>query len=157
MRARIVVLDTSVAVEYLDLESPYRELVEKLFSDLESGRTEAIVTTVTIAEMLYTASRIYREAGLKNPNSEARVFIDWLVNHPGVRIVEPDLQLSIEAGEVKKKLKISLADAYVLAAANRYNAKALFLRVEREMKHVLDELTRDYNVEFLVPPEHELP
>lgn len=74
------VVDASVLAEYLDEESPYRGVLERFFADVRSKRIRAYVTPVTIAEPVLVAIRIYREAGIKNVNEEARKCVLWLTN-----------------------------------------------------------------------------
>ena len=43
---------------------------------------------------------------------------------------------------MKKALRIALPDYYVIATAEKANAIALFKRMEKEMKHIFDDLER---------------
>jgi len=135
-----LVLDTSVLVEYIIAGSPYRKTVAELFSRAERGALEPYINTVTLAETLYIAARIYRAAGVENSNKEAENFVTWVTSR--INIVDVDVRLSKSAGELKKKLGIALPDCLVIALANRIGGKALFKKVEDEMVNVLDELRR---------------
>jgi len=64
------------------------------------------------------------------------------------KIVEVDTRLAKLAGELRKKLGIALPDCFTIALANTINGKALFKRIEREMRDVVEEL-RKLNVIFL--------
>jgi len=138
--AERVVLDTSVLVEYIVLRSPYRHLVTKLFEKASAKQLELYVSTVTLSETLYVASRIYQAAKIDKPNNEALNFIDWVKNR--VKVVNVDEGIALRAGEIKKQLRLVLPDCYVIATAETINAKPLFGRVEEEMKPVLEELKR---------------
>ena len=102
MKADRLVLDTSVIVEYLDEESPYATEVEKLYADISRGRVRAYVPATTLSEVLYVCARVYREAGVVDPNREARRFITWLLSHSSVKVARPTLQISILAGGAKQ-------------------------------------------------------
>ncbi len=138
--AEKLVLDTSVLVEYIIARSPYRGVVEKLFQEAKRGALELYVNSITLAETLYTAARIYRASSVENPNEEAENFILWITRRASVISVDEDL--AVLAGELKKKLRIALPDCFVLASAVKIKGKPVFKKVEAEMKPVLEELRR---------------
>ncbi len=135
-----LVLDTSVLVEYIVAESPYRNIVAEIFAKARRGELELYVNTVTLAETFYIASKIYGAAGVANPNEEAEIFVLWIANR--AKVVDIDVRTSMMAGELKKKLRIALPDCFVIATARRIGGKALFRRIEAEMKNVVNELRR---------------
>jgi len=139
-------LDTSVLIELIIAGSPYRDYVENLFLKSRRGEVELYVNTVTLAEVVYVAARIYKLAGVRDPNAEAERFTAWLSYK--AKIVEVDTRLAKLAGELRKKLGIALPDCFTIALANTINGKALFKRIEREMRDVVEEL-RKLNVIFL--------
>ncbi len=135
-----LVLDTSVLVEYIIARSPYRNVIEEIFKMARQGKAEIYVNTVTLAETLYVATRIYEIAGIENPNEEAENFITWITAR--ARVINIDVHISALAGELKKKLRIVLPDCFVIASATRVGGKALFKSVEVEMKNVIEEIRR---------------
>jgi len=141
-----IVLDTSVLVEYIVENAPYRDIVVDLFNRAKEKKVDLIVNSVTLGETLYIASRIYEHAGIPNPNTEAFNYILWVKGL--VRIVENDYEVAITAGELKKELHLSLADCYVIATGKIMNAVSLFRTIEKEMRGVLNKL-RKLNVLFL--------
>ncbi len=143
------VLDTSVVVEYLDESSPFRLKVEEVYLAIGLGEIKAYLTPLTVSETLYVASRIYREAGSKKPNKDAEELVNWLLSYPSVKLVELTREVAMLAGEIRKTVRISLIDCYVLAASKVLGAKPLFLKLEREMEQYMDNLRR-YNIHFLV-------
>jgi len=64
-------LDTSALIELIIAGSPYRDYVENLFLKSRRGEVELYVNTVTLAEVVYMAARIYKLAGVRDPNAEA--------------------------------------------------------------------------------------
>jgi len=154
LRADRLVLDASVVVEYLDEESPCADRIERLYSAISSRRVEAIIPVTTISEVLYVSARVYREAGVEDPNREAINFVTWLMRQPAVRLASPTLQVSMLAGELRKEMGISILDCYVIATASVMHATPLFLRMEREMEPYADLLAK-YGVRFLA--EYEPP
>lgn len=79
-----LVLDTSVVLEYIVARSPYRGVVEELFSKARRGELELYINTVSLAEVLYIAARIYRAAGVENPDEEAENLVTWITTRAGV-------------------------------------------------------------------------
>ncbi len=147
MSTRFVV-DTSVLAEYLDVDSPYTDALERFFNDVRNRRVRAYITYITIAELVFVATRIYREAGIENPNEEAVRYVTWLTSVAGFNIVNFEIQDAIFAGELRKSIRISMADRFVIAVARRLEAIPLFLRLEREMRNFIDVL-REHNVRFI--------
>jgi len=143
---RKLVLDTSVLVEYIIARSPYRNIVEEIFAKARRRELELYVNTITLAETLYTATRIYKVANIENPNEEAENFITWIITR--AKVINIDKNTSIHAGELKKKLRIALPDCFVIASARRIGGKALFKKIEAEMRNVIEEL-RELGVIFL--------
>ena len=141
-----LVLDTSVLVEYVVENAPYRNIVVDLFNKARKGEVNLIINSVTLSETLYITSRIYRYARTPDPNTEALNYILWIKGL--AKVVEPTYEITITAGELKKKLHLSLADCYVIATGKTMNAAPLFKSIEREMKPILNEL-RKLNILFL--------
>jgi len=143
---RKIVLDTGVAVEYIVAGSRYRPLVGELLEAAARGRLRLFLAPTTASEILYVASRIYEAAGVKSPNEEALNYLTWLTSI--ARVAEPSLDTAVEAGELKKRLHLSLPDCYVIASAISLAATPLFRSLEREMKPHEAEL-RQLGVAFL--------
>ncbi len=135
-----LVLDTSVVLEYIIARSRFRSLVEKLFMEVKTGRVELYVSTITLSEVFYVASRIYRATGVPSPNEEAERFTLWVQSRANV--VDLDTEIALVGAEYKKKLGIALPDCIVIATAWRVGGRAVFKRVEHEMKPFIDELKR---------------
>ncbi|MCC5997833.1 MAG: PIN domain-containing protein [Thermofilum sp.] len=140
------VLDTSVIVEKIIRNSPYREKVEQLFSAQRSGTVKLFVAIPTLSETLYIASRIYQLAGVNNANEEALNYISWLKTK--ITPVNIDEETAIVAGELKKQLGLALADCYVIAVAQKIGGLALFLKSESEMM-AKEQLINKLPVRFL--------
>jgi len=141
-----LVLDTSVLVEFIITKSPFRKTIAELFAKAERGDIELYVNTVTLAETFYIVARVYRIAGVDDPNKEAENFITWITSN--VNVVNIDVRLSKSAGELKKRLGIALPDCLVIASASAIGGKALFKKVESGTLNVVEKL-KEYNVVFL--------
>ncbi len=140
-----IIVDTSIFIEYIVEDSPFITKIDKL---LRSKGGKYILYTVpqVISETLYIASRLYREADEDGEaNQRALEYIKWLSSIVKVAGVK---DLSLDAGELRKEMRLSLTDCYIIVSARRLNGKALFLKPEREMLKYIDKL-RGYNVIFL--------
>ena len=126
------VLDTSVVGEYLNEDSPLG--VEHLFDLLALDTVKAYVTPVTLSEVIYVASRIYAEAGVRDPNTKALELVEWLLALPGVVFEPVGRDVALAVGELRKKFKLALPDLYVIATGMQRDASPLFLKLEAEMK-----------------------
>jgi len=134
------VVDAGVLVEYIVRGSPYRGAVEKILDGTLAKVVELYITPITVSEIIYVASKIYELAGVEKPNEEALNLIEWLTVRVKITEITPDM--TVKAGEIKKKLGISLSDCYVIAAAINLKAKALFLKPEKEMLNKIEELRK---------------
>jgi len=144
--AEKLVLDTSVLVEYILERSLYRPRVARLFEMASRGEVELYVSTVSLSEVLYVASRIYSIAGVEDPNMEALAFVEWVKKR--VLVVGVNEDIALRAGELKKQLRIALPDCYVIATAEAVDAVALFKTIEKEMSGVRDSM-KELNVRFI--------
>ncbi|MCX8171968.1 MAG: PIN domain-containing protein, partial [Candidatus Bathyarchaeota archaeon] len=138
--------DTGVLAEYIVESSPNRSAVKKLLNDVLKKTVELYIIPNTVSELIYVASRLYELAGIEKPNEEALNFVEWLTIR--VKIVDVTPDIAIEAGELRKKLGIALSDCYVIATAIKLEAKALFLKPEKEMLDKIKDL-RELPVAFL--------
>lgn len=134
------VTDTGVLVESIIENSPYRGPVARLLDNALRKIIELYVTPLTISELLYVASKVYEAAAVKDCNAEALNFLEWLLARAKTTEVTPEI--SFKAGEIRKMLKIALPDCYVIAAAIKLQAKALFLKPEKEMLMKLEDLKK---------------
>ena len=144
-----LVVDTSVVIEYVNEAGELHEKAVRLFEKAITGDVELYVTPLTLSEVLYVASSVYQAAGVTDPNREAARLARWLTSI--ARLVSLDERIALRAGELKKMLRISLADCYVIASAEALDATPLFKHVEAKMRPVLTKLRR-LGVRFL----HEL-
>lgn len=134
------VVDTGVLAEYIVRGSPHRGAIERMLEGVLAKVMELYITPITISELIYVVFRIYELAGVEKPNEEALNLVEWLTAR--IKMAEITPEMAVEAGEIKKKLGISLSDCYVIAAAIKLKAKALFLKPEKEMLNKIEELRK---------------
>jgi len=104
------------------------------------GELDLYVSTRTISETLYIASRIYNAAGVDEPDVEALNFIEWVRNVAKTVYVSEDI--AVRAGELKKHLRIAQADCLVIATSEAVGAVSVFKTPEKEMEPILNDIRR---------------
>lgn len=144
-----VAIDTSVIIEYIDLQGELHEQAKTVFSTLLTSKLEGILLHPILAETYYVATKLYRKLQVENPESIASKLIEWLYRLPATRIIGGDVELAIETGKAKLNYGLALTDCYVLAASKIYDCKALFKRPEKEMLKNIDALKKEYQLLFL--------
>ena len=149
LRLNRVAIDTSIIIEYIDMEGEYHEGAELIFREILNGRIEAIVPHPILVETYYVAVKLYNKLKVANPLDVASELIKWLYRLPTLTVPREEVNLAIEAGRVKLKLGIALTDCYVLAASKVYGCKALFKKREKEMLRNIDILRGEYQPIFL--------
>ncbi|MGB9895490.1 MAG: PIN domain-containing protein [Thermoproteota archaeon] len=144
-----VSLDTGVLIEYINLAGSLHKEAEAVIQSVLDGKIIAIIPHSVLAETYYVSVRIYEKLNLANPEQRAKNFVEWLYRSPNFSVAEPSLELAILAGRVKKEFNLALTDAYVLASAKLYKAKAVFRSKEKEMTEKLEDITKEYDIVFL--------
>lgn len=150
-RGSKLVVDASILVEYIVEGSPYLGRIEALFNP-RSSNLQLFTVPQALSEALYAISRIYELAGLQDSNVRALEYIIWVQDRMKLKDVA---DLAVSAGELRKELRLSLTDCYVIAAAKAIGGKALFLRPEKEMQARLNKL-KEHNVIFLEEVEFKI-
>ena len=103
-----VILDTNVLLKVYNRE-PGHEIVVEILDQVETGKTMAAISTVTIAEVAVGYHTSGDEAGLKN-------FILRLRSTGEYTIVDVDIELAGLAGKIRAKTGMRLPDAIIAAS-----------------------------------------
>lgn len=103
-----VILDTNVLLKVYNRE-PGHESVVEILDQVETGKTMAVISTVTIAEVAVGYHTSGDEAGLKN-------FILRLRSTGEYTIVDVDIELAGLAGKIRAKTGMRLPDAIIAAS-----------------------------------------
>ena len=112
---RRYVLDAGVLALYF----AGRRDVKKYIDEVYSGRAEAFMCEVNVAEFLYNYARIF--------GWDAALSRHTLLRNSPINIVSVDEDLTINAAKLKLKYYnvLSLADCYLIALAKKNKAKVL--------------------------------
>ncbi len=108
-----VVLDSYVWLSYLLVDASFQK-AEKTLHEIFDGQKEGYISAVNYGEVIYMSWRKKgKDLGLKAE--------EMLKNFPLV-IVEPSLDLCVEAAHLKATYTMSYADAFAASLAQRLDA-----------------------------------
>nr|MDO8043940.1 PIN domain-containing protein [Candidatus Baldrarchaeota archaeon] len=145
----MIVLDSSVIIEYIDLDGEFHGNAKLIFENLNQGKLHGLIPHPVLAETCYVAERVYAEFDPKNAGKRSKQLVKWLFSHPHLQIVADTINLAILVGELKSKFKLALTDCYVLAVSKIHDAKAIFKKREKEMQNVINIIEKDFKIIFL--------
>jgi predicted nucleic acid-binding protein len=118
------VLDAWAVVAWATGEQPAAEMVRQLFLENRAQKAELIMNAVNVGEVYYIMCR-------KKNVRAAQQLISSLDRE--IRISNVDLDLAMLAGNYKHNNRLSLADAFALATAER-EAPALLATGDPEIR-----------------------
>jgi predicted nucleic acid-binding protein len=104
-----VVLDTKPLIKLFAKEEGW-ETVQKILSKVEAEEIEASISVVTLTEICYKYLQEKRPVLAKARTEELRYAIY-------LKKLEIDEEVAVKAGEFKGKYNVSVADAFIAAAA----------------------------------------
>jgi predicted nucleic acid-binding protein len=124
-----VLIDTNPIIYVLDGHSLAKPF-EQLFADIEAGRVFALVTPITLAEVV---------AGPLTAGNESLVarYRSALTAGPGWRLREIDADIAVLAARLRARHRLRLPDALQLAVAIDENCYALVTH-DRDFRRVKD-------------------
>ncbi len=104
-----IILDTKPLIKLFAREEGW-EAVQKISSRVEAGEIEAGISVVTLTEIYYTYLREKRADLAKTRTEELRYAVY-------LKKLEVSDEVAVKAGEFKGKYNVSVADAFIAAAA----------------------------------------
>jgi predicted nucleic acid-binding protein len=135
---KVYVFDTSALFTFIEDEDG-AEGIERLLVAAEKGDVDIHVSFISLTEVFYIT---LRERGEAEALDRIR-----LIQSLAVKIQESDENLNIMAGTIKAKHRISLADTYVAALAQYYQATLIHKDPEFEK---LIPLIKEYRLPYKV-------
>ena len=100
--------------------------VKELLVTIANEEAEGYITAVNAGEIYYMISR-------KSNSKNAKTAIAALLHMP-LKIIEPSLQLCLDAAAIKAKFSLSYADAF--AAALAISEKAILVTGDKEFENL---------------------
>jgi predicted nucleic acid-binding protein len=123
-----VVLDTKPLIKFFAQEEGW-DAVQKILSKIEEGKIDAAISVVTLTEIYYKYVQEKKEDLAKERTQNLRYTIY-------LKKLEINEETAIKAGEFKGKYNISIADAFIAAAA--YLEGATIISDDPDYKKILE-------------------
>lgn len=117
-------LDSTVLIYHLEDVEPYSELTELTFSEVASGSAEAILSTISLTELLV------------RPFSEGRMdaierFERFVLSIPNAKIVAPNYAIAKDAARLRGTYRLRTPDALLASTALHEGASAFVTNDDR--------------------------
>lgn len=128
---RRVGLDSSILIYHLEGLMPYAKLTEVVISSLAQGDLSAVISTISVTELLV-------KPFAEGEEERIRICEDFLRGLPHVTMVAPSYEIAREAARLRDLFKLRTPDALLLATALKEGAEA-FLTNDEELRRVKGE------------------
>lgn len=129
-KAKVIGLDTSVFIYFLENNQKYGPLARITINGIENGKWEGVTSTITLMEITVRPWQTGQE-------SIAREYEAVLVHFPNLSVVDVDRDVARIAAQLRAKYNVAPPDALQVAASLNYGAKA-FLTNDRRLSRLQD-------------------
>ena len=119
-----VALDSSIFIYFIEEHPRYLPLVEPVFQAVDSGRLEAVTSSVTLLEVLVQPLR-------SGNTALAEHYEALLTRGRGLKLVELDLRLLRTAAHLRAAVSMRTPDALQVSAAMITGCSALLTNDQR--------------------------
>lgn len=109
-RHRLIALDTSVFIYFIEHHPDYFPLCEKLFENLERGHIKASTATLSLLEVLVQPYRLQND-------SLVLKFYSLLTTYPGLSWVEMNINVADLAARLRAEHRLKTSDSIQAASA----------------------------------------
>ncbi|MCW4048212.1 MAG: PIN domain-containing protein [Candidatus Bathyarchaeota archaeon] len=116
--AETVVLDTNVFLNVINKEEPFFASSSRLLDLIDEGELNAVVSTVTLAELSTGYYMTGDEKGWKE-------FLIHLVSSENYIIVDLDVAIANKAGKLRAETGLKLPDSIIIASGLKEKAEFL--------------------------------
>lgn len=137
-KAKVIGLDTSVFVYFLEDNKNYAPLAQITLKGIENGKWQGVTSTITLMEITVRPWQLANE-------SAAREYEAVLVHFPHLTIVDVDRDVARTAAQLRAKYKVSPPDALQVAASVSFGANAFLTNDKRlaKLEEVIDVIVMD--------------
>jgi len=141
-KAKIIGLDTSIFIYFLENNPRYGTLAQITINGIEKGKWQGVTSTVTLMEITVRPWQLGYE-------SIAREYEAVLVHFPNLSVVDVGRNVARLAAQLRAKYNVSPPDALQTAASLNFGAKAFLTNDKRlsKINEVIDILVLDDFVE----------
>lgn len=119
-----VLLDSSTLIYHLEDIRPYSELTEDLFAALAAGTVGAVLSIISVTELL---TKPFTE----NQMDRVSEFDSFVLSLPNTDLISPDYSNAREAARLRGRYGMRTPDALLLATGLGAKADALFTNDHR--------------------------
>lgn len=127
-KAKVIGLDTSIFIYFLEENKRYSPSAHIIFNGIEKGMWPGITSTITLMEITVRPWQLGKEL-------VAREYEAALAHFPNLSVVDVDRNVARAAAQLRAKYNISPPDALQVAASLSFGAKA-FLTNDRRLSRL---------------------
>jgi predicted nucleic acid-binding protein len=137
-KAKVIGLDTSIFIYFLENNVRYGPLAQVTINGIEKGKWQGVTSTITLMEITVRPWQLGRE-------SVAREYEAVLVHFPNLTIVDIDRTVARTAAQLRAKYNVAPPDALHVAASLSFGAKAFLTNDKRlsRLQELIDVLVLD--------------
>ena len=137
-KAKVIGLDTSIFIYFLEDNERYGPLAQVTINGIEKGKWQGVTSTIALMEITVRPWQLGRE-------SAAREYEAILVHFPNLSIVDVDRNVARAAAQLRAKYNVSPPDALQVAASLSFGAKAFLTNDRRlsRLQELIDVLVLD--------------
>ena len=141
-KAKVIGLDTSIFIYFLEDNLKYGPLAQITINGIEKGKWQGVTSTITLMEISVRPWQLGQETA-------AREYEAILVHFPNLSIVDIDRNVARTAAQLRAKYNVAPPDALQVAASLSYGAKAFLTNDKRlsRLQELIDVLVLDDFVE----------
>jgi len=141
-KAKVIGLDTSIFIYFLEDNARYGPLAQITLNGIEKGKWQGITSTTTLMEITVRPWQLGREQA-------AREYEAVLAHFPNLSIVDVDRNVARTAAQLRARHNVSPPDALQIAASLNFGAKAFLTNDKRlsKLRDLIDVLVMDEFVE----------
>lgn len=125
-----IALDTNLFIYAFEQHPQYGETVKAILDEVEAGAVEAVVSTITLTEIL---TKPIREG---NETLEKRYRL-LFTHFPNLTVIPVDVSVAEQAAYLRGKYGLKTPDALIVASAIVARAK-LFITNDRRLEQVTE-------------------
>jgi predicted nucleic acid-binding protein len=136
--AKVIGLDTSIFIYFLEPNPRYAPLAQIIINGIEEGKWQGVTSTITLMEITVRPWQLGREM-------VAREYEAILVHFPNLSIVDVDRNVARAAAQLRARYNISPPDALQVAASVSFGAKAFLTNDKRlsRLQELIDVILLD--------------
>jgi predicted nucleic acid-binding protein len=136
--AKVIGLDTSIFIYFLEPNPRYAPLAQIIINGIEEGKWQGVTSTITLMEITVRPWQLGREM-------VAREYEAILVHFPNLSIVDVDRNMARTAAQLRARYNVSPPDALQVAASVSFGAKVFLTNDKRlsRLQELIDVIVLD--------------